>query len=168
MTIGWNSQTQIQDLWANKDSALRHVMGSWSALIGRWKSWIVICEVGFQDLQLANMVNTNCSIKIFAHQNRIPGGATKGKYISFHFNHRWDVPSSLWVPSLAFVELCICIPKFTQPGWQKPSALSESTYLQIFSTKTPFFRSARTSCTTVTRGWTRGPALKIWINCIAL
>ena len=51
----FNSQTQIQDLWANKDSALRRVMRSWSALIGRWKSRIVICEVGFQDLQLENM-----------------------------------------------------------------------------------------------------------------
>ena len=51
----FNLRTQIQDLWANKDSALRQVMRSWSALIGRWKSRIVICEVGFQDLQLANM-----------------------------------------------------------------------------------------------------------------
>ena len=50
----FKAQTQIQDLWANKDSALHHVMGSWSALIGRWKSWIVICDLGFQDLQLAN------------------------------------------------------------------------------------------------------------------
>ena len=30
-------------------------MGTWSALIGWWKSWIVICELGFQDLQPANM-----------------------------------------------------------------------------------------------------------------
>ena len=60
-TLIWNNdnrlkffdlRTQIQDLWANKDSALRHVMGRWSALIERR---IVICEVGFQDLQLANM-----------------------------------------------------------------------------------------------------------------